>query len=131
MHLSFWCVYLSFFIYQVSAFQRSPEINWLRVFTVVTIQVSFAMAIGYLNYFIFLPRFLRNRKAWRYILELGVAFAILITARIYLERYLIDGFTHQERYLYAQRFFVSRYHDEYFYCRFPFDDPVRGRLVRI
>jgi two-component system, LytTR family, sensor histidine kinase AlgZ len=104
MHLSFWCVYLSFFIYQVSAFQRSPEINWLRVFTVVTIQVSFAMAIGYLNYFIFLPRFLKNRKAWRYILELGTAFAILITARIYLERYLIDGFTHQERYLYAQRF---------------------------
>jgi two-component system, LytTR family, sensor histidine kinase AlgZ len=105
MHLSFWCVYLSFFIYQVSAFQRG-EINWVRVFTVVSIQVSFAVAIGYLNYFLLLPRFLQNRKVWRYLLELAAALLILITARIYLERFLIDGFTNQERYLYSPRFLL-------------------------
>ena len=104
MHLSFWCVYLSFFIYQVSAFQRGPEINWTRVATVVTIQVSFAMVIGYLNYFLFLPRFLAEKKGWRYFLEFALTFAVLITLRIHLERYLIDGYTHEERYLYSGRF---------------------------
>jgi two-component system, LytTR family, sensor histidine kinase AlgZ len=105
MHLSFWCVYLSFFIYQVSAFQRGPEINWLRVFTVLSVQVSFAMAIGYLNYFVFLPSFLKHKKAGRYILELGLAFFILIIARIFLESYLVEGPT-QERFLYSQRFLL-------------------------
>ena len=104
MHLSFWCVYLSFFIYQVSAFQRGPEINWTRVFTVVAIQVSFAMLIGYLNYFFILPRFLADKKVGRYLLEFALTFAILITLRIHLERYFIDGYTHEEKYLYSGRF---------------------------
>ena len=104
MHLSFWCVYLSFFIYQVSS--RGSEPDWDRVLTVVTIQVSFAMTIGYLNYFFFLPRFLAEKKGLRYLLEFGTTFALLMTLRLHLERYLIDGYTHQEKYLYSVRFIV-------------------------
>jgi LytS/YehU family sensor histidine kinase len=62
------------------------------------------MVIGYLNYFFFLPRFMREKKGWRYLLEFAITFAVLITLRIHLERYLIDGYTHQERYLYSGRF---------------------------
>src|SRR4051812_32289505 len=96
MHLSFWCVYLSFFIYQVSGFQRGQEIDWLRVVTVVSIQLSFAMLLGYLNYFYFLPRFLVDKNILQYFLSFAATFAIVITVRIFFERYFIDGFKHQE-----------------------------------
>ncbi len=107
LHLSFWCVYLSFFVYQVSSVQRGPEIDWLRVLTVVAIQLSFALLIGYLNYFYFLPRFLKDKKAWRYFVQFFLIFTVIITARLAFERYVIDGFSGEARYLYTTRFVVQ------------------------
>jgi two-component system sensor histidine kinase AlgZ len=106
MHLSFWCVYLSFFIYQVISFQRSPEIDWARVATVVCIQVFFSTLIGYLNYFFFLPRFLKDKNGWRYALAFMTTFAILISLRFPIERYLMQGFSTPNHYLYSTRFIV-------------------------
>jgi len=80
VHLSFWCLYLSFFTYQVSLFVKGPE-DWQRVLTVVSIQVGGAIVIGYLNYFFILPRFLAEKKVARFFLEFIVAFAIVITLR--------------------------------------------------
>lgn len=107
MHLSFWCVYLSFFIYQVSAYQRGPEIDWLRVLIVVSIQVFFAMILGYLNYFIFLPRFLKDKNGWRYALVFLVTFAAILTLRFAVERYVITSFPGDTAYLYRTRFMVQ------------------------
>jgi two-component system sensor histidine kinase AlgZ len=108
MHLSFWCVYLSFFIYQVSSRGGKQDVDWERVLTVVTIQVSFAMLIGYLNYFFLLPKFLAEKKWRRYFLQFAVIFALLITLRMQVERYIIDGYEHQEQnqYLYSSRFII-------------------------
>lgn len=105
MHLSFWGVYLSFFIFQVSTYQR-PEIDWSRVLTIVVVQSSFAAFLGYLNYFFFLPRFLSEKNGWKHLAQFALIFAILITFRIYLERYLLDGFTGELKYLYSTRFIV-------------------------
>lgn len=105
MHLSFWGVYLSFFIFQVSSYQR-PEIDWSRVLTVVTIQSSFAAFLGYLNYFYFLPRFLAEKNGWKHLAQFAVIFAIFITLRIYLERFVLDDFTGEVKYLYTTRFIV-------------------------
>ena len=107
LHLSFWCVYLSFFVYQISSFQRGPEIDWLRVMTTVSIQLSFALLLGYLNYFFFLPRFLRDKNGWRYFVQFLITFSILITFRLGMERYVIDGFSGEARYLYTTRFVVQ------------------------
>lgn len=107
LHLSFWCVYLSFFVYQISSFQRGPEIDWLKVLTTVAIQLSFAVLLGYLNYFFFLPRFLNDKNGWRYFVQFSITFAILITLRLAIERYLIDGFFGEARYLYTTRFVVQ------------------------
>jgi sensor histidine kinase YesM len=108
VHISFWCLYLSFFTYQVSLFARGPVIDWQRVLTVVSIHIFCAMLIGYLNYFIFLPRFLVEKKVLRYFLEFLVAFAVVIFLRIHLERFFIDGYAHKEQfqYLYSPRFTV-------------------------
>jgi len=106
VHLSFWCLYLSFFTYQVSLFSRGPEIDWSRVLTVVSIHISCAMLIGYLNYFIFLPRFLRNKNVAQFFLEFAVAFTLVVFLRIHLERYFIDHYSHQNEYAYSPRFTI-------------------------
>jgi two-component system sensor histidine kinase AlgZ len=106
VHISFWWLYLSFFTYQISLYARGPEIDWSRVLTVVAIQTTCAMLTGYLNYFVFLPRFLAEKKGLRFIVEFLAAFLVVILLRIHLERYFIDHYTHQEKYLYHNPRFI-------------------------
>ena len=107
LHLSFWCVYLSFFIYQVLSHQREEDIDWLIVFTVVGVQLVFALIIGYLNYFILLPTFLKDKKLGRYLFQFFVAFAVLISVRLALGRYLFDGFRGGNDFLYTTRYTIQ------------------------
>jgi LytS/YehU family sensor histidine kinase len=44
---------------------------------------------------------------WRYIAEFSIPFALLITARVHLQRYLIDGYTHKADYFYSSFFIVQ------------------------
>jgi two-component system, LytTR family, sensor histidine kinase AlgZ len=108
VHVSFWCLYLSFFTYQVSLFARGPEIDWNRVLTVVSIHISCAMLIGYVTYFIFLPRFLNHRSVLKFFFEFLAGFAVVILLRIHLERYFIDHYAQNEKYLYlySPRFII-------------------------
>ncbi|HEX6226421.1 MAG TPA: histidine kinase [Chryseolinea sp.] len=107
LHLSFWCVYLSFNLYQITVFQRARGIAWGELFLSATVQLIFTMLIAYLNYFYTWPRFLNSKNIWRYIAEFSIPFALLITARVHLHRYLIDGYTHQNNYFYSSFFIVQ------------------------
>ncbi len=107
LHVSFWCVYLSVFLYQVSSFQKGPELDWNRVFTIVSTQVSFAALLSYLNYFIFLPGLLAKPNKWKYVVQFIFIFAIIISLRIYLERDILNVSTNREGYLYSMRFVVQ------------------------
>jgi len=107
LHASFWTVYISFFIYYLSSFQHGPEVDWGRIFTVASIHMGAAMLISYLNYFYFLPNFLFKKKIVLFLTLFLVAFSAIVYSRINLERYWIDGFTHQEEYLYRPRFVVQ------------------------
>ena len=107
LHLSFWCVHVSFYIYQVTSHQRGPEIDWLTVVTVVGVQLLFALMIGYLNYFILLPAFLKDKKLSRYLIQFFVAFVVLISLRLMVGRYLFDGFTGGTGYLYTTRYTIQ------------------------
>jgi two-component system, LytTR family, sensor histidine kinase AlgZ len=107
LHLSFWCVYLSFFLYQLSSYRRGRELDLERVITIVIIQVVFALLVSYINYFFFLPRFLKRKKFWLYLLEFLLPFALIMFLRINIERYWIDGFSRTEEYLYHTRFVVQ------------------------
>lgn len=109
MHLSFWCVYLSFFIYQVSSYQRAEQVDWERVAKVVTIHASFAALLAYINYFLFLPKILSGQNPWRQVFTFLIIFAAVVTFRLFFERWLLDGFRHQEKYLYFPRFIVQVY----------------------
>lgn len=108
LHLSFWCVYVSFLLYQINYRARDhEEYEWQRVAIFVAIQLAFTMFIAYLNYFYFLPRFLKRKQLGRYLLEFSLPFALFITLRVHVQRYLIDGYTHTERYFYSNLFVVQ------------------------
>src|SRR5882672_5182916 len=106
LHLSFWCFYLSFYMYAYSS-RPGREINLQRLLTFSGLQLSFAMLVAYLNYFIFLPRFLKHQKTWKYFIEFVVPFIILITLRVHFQRYLVDEYTHHERYFYSTFYIVQ------------------------
>jgi two-component system sensor histidine kinase AlgZ len=106
LHLSFWCVYVSFFLYQVTS-RRGRELDWERVLTIAWIQVLFASISAYVNYFIFLPRFLKRRNTWIYLMEYALPFAAIMFVRLMFERYWIDDFSGTEEYLYTTRFIVQ------------------------
>jgi two-component system sensor histidine kinase AlgZ len=106
LHLSFWCVYLSFFVYQITSFRRK-EVDLSEAFLHGAFHVVFNMIVAYLNYFVFLPRFLERKKVGRYLIEFLVPFAVLMLIRVHLQRYMVDGYTHQVHYFYSSTFIIQ------------------------
>lgn len=107
LHVSFWCVYLSFNLYQISQFQRGKGYDWERMIASASVQLMFTMLIAYLNYFYTWPRFIKNQNIWRYLLEFSIPFAALLTLRVHLQRYLVDGYTYKADYFYSSFFIVQ------------------------
>lgn len=107
VHISFWLVYMSFFFYQISNFRHGRETEWGKATLVGVAQLTITMLIAYLNYFYFLPRFLIHKKVWQYLLEFLIPFAILITLRIHLQRFLIDGYSFKRHFFYSTFFVVE------------------------
>jgi two-component system, LytTR family, sensor histidine kinase AlgZ len=108
VHLSFWSVYLSFNVYQVSVFQRRWEdFDWSKGIMVIAIQFILTVVIAYINYFYLLPRFLEKKRWLPYILQFIVPFTLVIIARVVSQRYIIDGYTYQEKYFYSSTFIIQ------------------------
>lgn len=96
---------MSFFFYQVTS--RVRELPWDIAITRAGFTVAFNMIAAYMNYFIFLPRFLERRNFWRYLLEFAAPFIVLIFLRVTLQRYLADGYTHREEFFYSTIYIVQ------------------------
>jgi two-component system sensor histidine kinase AlgZ len=107
VHISFWCVYMSFFFYQISNFRHGRDIDWGKASVFGAVQLIISMSIAYINYFYLLPRLLSHKKLWRYLIEFFVPFIILITARVHLQRFLIDGYTYQRNHFYSTFYIVE------------------------
>jgi two-component system, LytTR family, sensor histidine kinase AlgZ len=104
MHLLFWCVYYSFFFSQISTSPKGVERELGDLLVDASFHVFSMMAIAYLNYFFFFPRFLNHKNLLRYLLEFAVPFGLMITAVIHVKRYIADGYTYQLKFMYTQRF---------------------------
>lgn len=108
LHISFWCIYLSFSFYEISFHaSRHGDYNWARVLFFALFEISSLLVIAYLNYFFFLPRWLKSKKIWKYLLEFLIPFCFIIFSRIHLQRFLADGYTHKMGYLYSNLFTVQ------------------------
>ncbi|HCW07577.1 MAG TPA: sensor histidine kinase [Cytophagales bacterium] len=106
LHLSFWCFYVSFYAYAISS-RPGREITLLRFSLSVIMQLSFAMLVTYGNYFILLPRYLKHQNAWKYFFEFIIPFALLITGRVFLQRFIMESFDIHERYYYTTFYVVQ------------------------
>jgi two-component system sensor histidine kinase AlgZ len=108
LHLSFWCVYLSFNLYQITSFQRTRGgFDWERMLTSVSIQLVFTMLITYLNYFYILPRFLKHKSWPKYVVEFIIPLAAVITIRVYVSRILMAVDERSINYFYSSFFIVQ------------------------
>ncbi|MEM9889077.1 MAG: histidine kinase [Bacteroidota bacterium] len=107
LHTVFWCVYASFFFYQVSFLGRKIESGWERVVQDFSFHIIAMVFICYLNYFYFLPRFLKHRNIGRYLLSFLPIFMILGYAVILGKRWLLSDYPFAGRFIYSNRFMVN------------------------
>jgi two-component system, LytTR family, sensor histidine kinase AlgZ len=108
MHLLFWCVYSSFFFYQVSS-RHGEETEWASIIQDTVFQIVSMMFIAYLNYFVFLPRVLKHKNLGQYLLEFGVSFSLLIYGVVKGKQYIWDSCAASPAWywLYSTRFTVN------------------------
>jgi len=108
LHLSFWALYFSFFFYQITYARRGQEIVMSRALLDATTHVLIMAGIAYLNYFYFLPRFLKHKNFWRYLLESIVPIVLVIVFHIYIKRMIYGGDENSRAgFLYTTRFIVQ------------------------
>jgi two-component system, LytTR family, sensor histidine kinase AlgZ len=106
LHFSFWALYFSFFFYQITFSWRGQEPDYQRAFFDATTHVIFMVVLSYLNYFIWLPRFLVHKSFVRYFLEFLIPFALIITAHVYLKQYIYAEAGDSKRFLYSSKFII-------------------------
>lgn len=105
LHVTFWCVYMSFFLYQITS--RVTELDLMTAVNRALLHVAFNMAAAYMCYFIFLPRFLERRNIGVFLMEFLIPFAILTFIRVQVQRYVVDGYTYKEQYFYSTIYIVQ------------------------
>jgi two-component system sensor histidine kinase AlgZ len=110
VHLAFWCAYFSFFFYQIS-FQNDDQSSYARLLADAFAHVSVIAAASYMNYFYFLPRFLKHKNVWRYLLEFIIPFIFLHVFLIYVKRqiYIDSGDIRRIEVVYSTRFFIKSF----------------------
>lgn len=107
IHLLFWCVYSSFFFYQIIYARTKEEPDWTRIFEDLSSHIICMMIISYLNYFIFLPRFLKHRSLKQYLLEFSVPFALSMYGLWSLKKFIVHGCAFSTPWIYSQKFIVN------------------------
>ncbi|WP_373514836.1 sensor histidine kinase [Persicitalea sp.] len=108
LHLSFWAVYFSFFFYQITYGRRGQEVVLSRAFLDATLHVLIMAGIAYLNYFYFLPRFLKHKSTPRYLLEFLPALVLAILLHLYSKQLIYGGSdVARANFMYKNRFIVQ------------------------
>jgi hypothetical protein len=103
LHISFWSVYFSFFFYQIGISKKGDEVDlWVAFYNTVS-HVTYVAIAAYMNYFWFLPRFLKHKNLGRFALEFSAPFAVLTFLFIHVKRFQNPG----AHYFYSQKFMVQ------------------------
>lgn len=106
LHISFWCVYASFFFFQISHSKGGISPDWNRIYKDFVFHFVTMPFICYLNYFIFLPRFLKQKNLGRYILEFLPVFAIFSYLILIGKQTILAHSEIPPMWLYSTRFIV-------------------------
>lgn len=106
LHIAFWLVYASFFIYQIS-FGRREEPDWGRILPDFSFHMLSLLTLSYLNYFVFLPRLLKDQELSRYLLRFLPVFAVLSYLTLLGKRAILKPYLGQDSWVYSSKFAVS------------------------
>jgi two-component system, LytTR family, sensor histidine kinase AlgZ len=105
MHISFWCLYFSFFFYQVTFMRRNEEPDYLVSAIDAVFQLFFMALLSYLNYFLWLPRLLKHKNFGRYLIEFFVPFLLIMALHIIIKQTIYtDASSRTIKYLSSPRF---------------------------
>jgi two-component system, LytTR family, sensor histidine kinase AlgZ len=107
IHLSFWCLYFSFFYYQISFPRRGEEVNYSRAFFDALTHILIMAGLSYLNYFYLLPRFLLHKNILKYLFEFTIPFIVVVTFHLYLKRYIYADLGDSRKFLHASKFILQ------------------------
>jgi two-component system, LytTR family, sensor histidine kinase AlgZ len=107
IHVSFWCLYFSFFYYQISFTRHGEEVNYSRAFFDASTQIIMMATLSYLNYFYLLPRFLIHKNLLKYLFEFTIPFVIIVTLHIFLKRYIYADLSDSRGFLYSSKFVLQ------------------------
>lgn len=107
IHIAFWCVYASFFLYQISFSFRGEGPDWERIIKDFSFHIIAMLFISYLNYFFFLPRFFKHKNVGRYFLEFIPVFVLLGYLVLVGKQFLLADAPYAQRWLYSTRFGVN------------------------
>lgn len=106
LHFSFWLVYASFFFYQIS-FGRKEEPDWARIVPDFSFQLTSLLGLSYFNYFVFLPKLLKDQQLGSYLLRFLPVFAVLSYLILLGKRAILAPFFGPDSWVYSTRFAVS------------------------
>ena len=111
LHVLFWCVYFSFFFYQISSSPRpnEEEPGFFEIFINALSHTLFLMVVAYINYFIILPRYLIHKNGIQYSIEFVIVACLALLLYVPVKRWIVDGYSHQNAFFYSARFAISSF----------------------
>ncbi|MBK6975800.1 MAG: histidine kinase [Cytophagaceae bacterium] len=109
MHLSFWCLYFSFFFYQITFLRHREDFNLGRSFADAITNVFFMGIASYLNYFLWLPRFLKHKRFLQYLFEFLIPFAIIVFLHLTFKKWLYADLIQNGRNFFNSNRFVFQH----------------------
>lgn len=109
IHILFWCIYFSFFFYQISNGKANRDSsNYQRPLIDAAIQVITLSGISYFNYFILLPLFYR-KKVMVYVFSLIASLACIIGLQLYLKSQIYADVMHGEQLIFIKTWFIIQH----------------------
>ncbi|MCB0633991.1 MAG: histidine kinase [Saprospiraceae bacterium] len=109
IHVAFWCVYASFFLYQITFAPSGKERSWSNVLEDFGLHMIVMIGISYINYFVFLPNLLRDKKLRRYLLSFLPVFIVLTYLFLKGKQWILADIVRNTDWLYSFRFGLNVY----------------------
>jgi len=106
LHIAFWLVYASFFFYQIS-YGRRGDLNWERIIPDFSFHIASLLALSYLNYFVFLPKLLKDKKLGNYLLKFLPIVAVASYLILMGKRAILLATLEDAEWVYRDKFAVN------------------------
>ncbi len=106
LHVSFWLVYASFFLYQIS-FGRKVDLSWEAILSDFSFHMASLLLLCYLNYFVFLPKLLASKDLGAYLLRFLPVFGLGSWLILIGKRFIILNLFPNSSWALGARFAVS------------------------